>query len=103
MRYLLLLFLFTSCSHSLNLNPKGCYSKGFVKKLDNKIYTIEKSIVSFGESSEYYLKDILESKKVECTKLKNINYTFKTGAIDSIISVLPFIERKTLVINYSID
>ncbi|WP_372655310.1 hypothetical protein [Halobacteriovorax sp.] len=103
MKYLILIFLFTSCSHSLTLNPKGCYSKGLIKNLEKKIYTIEKSVVSFGSSSEHYLKEILESNKIDCRKIKNVNYTFKSDALDSILSVLPFIERKTLVINYSKD
>lgn len=103
MKYFVLIFLFTSCSHSLTLNPKGCYSSGLVKKLDRKINTVEKSVLTFGSSSNYLLQEILESSQIDCKKIKNINYTFKSSALDSIVSVLPFIERKTLVINYSID
>lgn len=100
---LLIFFLFTSCSHSVNINPKGCYSKGQIVPLKLEKHTFETKIYTFGSHSEKYLEEILESKKISCKKIKNINYAFKTDIIDSIVSVVPFIEMKTLVVNYTLE
>ncbi len=103
MKYLLILFLLTSCSHSLTLNPKGCYSKGLVKEHESESLILKDTIISFGFESEKYLEKILEKKKIDCKKVKNMNYTFKQGPFDSLISILPLVSVKTLIINYTLE
>ena len=103
MKYIVLLFFLVGCSHSLTLNPKGCYSRGLVHKHDNESNVFKDTIITFGSESEVYLEKILENEKLECRKIKNMNYTFKQGALDSLVSLVPFINSKTLIIEYTLD
>ncbi|CBW26802.1 putative exported protein [Halobacteriovorax marinus SJ] len=95
------LLLFASCSHSLTLNPKGCYATGMVIPHVDDYKSFETTIISFGDDNSRELQSIFRNKEIDCKKVKNVNYTFKSGPIDSLISILPFVEMKTITINYT--
>lgn len=98
---LLFFFIFTSCTHSIRVSSKGCKSVGLVSETSADYKSFKKNILFFGFSKEIRLDDILKKEKVRCNNVKFINYTWKQGPLDSLLSLLPFVTQKTLKVNYA--
>ncbi len=101
--YLTLCLLLVSCTHNVRISTKNCRASGLFSETSARYKTIKKNVTIFGFTSEMSLKDILTKEKLDCRKVKYINYTWKQGPIDSLVSVIPFMTQKTLLINYAYE
>ncbi|WP_127717605.1 hypothetical protein [Halobacteriovorax sp. HLS] len=97
---ILLSLLLFSCTHTIKVNTKGCNTTGLYSETSANYLVLKKTITTYGLSQDLSLEKLLESRKLSCRKIKYINYTWKQGPIDSLVSILPFVNQKTLVLNY---
>lgn len=97
------LFLLIGCTHKVRVTTKKCKTTGYMSETSADYKTISKTYLFFGLEKEFSLSDLLESSAIDCRKVKYLNYTWKQGPIDSTLSVLPFVNQKTLIVNYAFE
>jgi hypothetical protein len=98
------MFIFlSSCTHRSRISTKNCKTTGLYSETAANYKTFKKNYLFFGFEKEFSLNELLVSKNIECRKIKYINYTWKQGPVDSLISIIPFVNQKTLVVNYALD
>ena len=51
----------------------------------------------FGNSI-LYLKDLMKSKKLSCDEIGQLSYEVKQGALESFLSLLPFLHRERIIV-----
>lgn len=101
MKYFFILFLFMGCTHNTKLIPKGCSGNGKYSETSAEYKKVEEKVFLLGFDQEVSLKDILTSKKVDCRRIKYMNFTWKQTFFDALVSTLPLMTRKTLIIEYA--
>lgn len=106
-----LLFLF-SCSSHVYVTPKACRStaiwgkelkqKGKKDKVlgINRFELVHKVIMPFGvhRKKEVLIRHLLAKEGVSCSSLRSINITTETRFIDGLMSIVPFLSVKTIVV-----
>jgi hypothetical protein len=98
-----ILIISTGCTHNIKISTKGCKASGLFSETSARYKEVKETVSVFGFSKELNLNDFLSSEKVNCKKIRYMNYTWKQGPIDSLLSVVPFYTQKTLVIEYAYE
>jgi len=95
---LCLLFTLSSCASRLIVTPKKCPNKAiWTNHKDNDLLSENKYWV-IGKEKKVFLRDILKEKGITCSQLKSISLTVKKEWSDSLLSIFPFVGRRTLII-----
>ena len=99
----IILTLFSACSTAIRISTKGCR----FKKLNKVRMGSNEEILyneghwfmdhSFGNST-LYLKDLMKSKKMSCEDIGQLSYEVKQGALESFLSLLPFVHRERIIV-----
>ncbi|OUR97838.1 hypothetical protein A9Q84_06470 [Halobacteriovorax marinus] len=102
MKYLFILLLLVGCTHNTRLVSKGCFGSGKYSETNAEYKKHVEGVFYFGMSDEVSLKEILAKENIDCRKIKYMNFTWKQGFFESLVSVLPLMTSKTLIIDYAL-
>ena len=100
---ILLIFFLFSCTHKVKVSTKSCKTTGIYSETNAQYKTISENYLFFGYEKEFSLNKLLVSNNIQCRNIKFLSYVWKQGPIDSLISIIPFVNQKTLVVSYSIE
>ena len=99
--HLSLLLLCSSCGGHLKLSTRGCDLGQAVFDTGDSDVIYDDSLWhknSDGEKKVVYLKELLNEKKIECSRLKTVSYEVGQSFMDQLLSLVPFVRRSHIVI-----
>ncbi len=94
-----ILFLLSSCTHSLSLVATGCHSEGKWGVNGEGLEPLyQKKIWTHPGKTEVRLNEILKETDLNCRTLESLEVNFVTDFWDGLSSLLPGFKRQTLII-----
>jgi hypothetical protein len=95
---LFILLALSSCASKLVLTPRKCPNKAIWVN-DKKLKTFgEKKYWIVGSEKKVFIRDILKENGITCSQIRGMSLTVKREWSDSLLSILPFVARRTLVL-----
>jgi hypothetical protein len=98
---LVLILLLGGCASKVVINPKYCKNKkaSFMAGDERDFhFKIRKwSFFDFKNLEIVDLDEVLKSNKIECNTLKNINVSVEYMFIDAFVTLIPFVNAKTIL------
>lgn len=98
---LFLVLLLGGCASKLVIIPKYCKNKQASFMAGNERdfhFKIRKwSFFDFKNLEVVDLDEVLKSKKIKCSSLKNINVSVEYMFLDAFITLIPFVNAKTIL------
>jgi hypothetical protein len=96
---LALLFSLSSCSIAPVVSAIGCSTQAMWLSgapITGEEFFIEESLWLTPGDEQIPLRDILERHDISCASVQTLSMGWKTSASDSLVSFVPFIQKKTL-------
>jgi hypothetical protein len=96
---LIFLFLLSSCAYRPRVSALGCSTQALWLSggpSAGEEFIIEQSLWLTPGDDVIPLRDILERHNISCASVQTLSMGWTTTSSDSLISFLPFIQKKTL-------
>ncbi len=95
---LFVLFGLISCSSRLVVTPRKCPTRAIWSAYEDLELLGKETYWILGSEKKVFVRDMLKENGVKCSQLKTLKLTIKREWSDTLFSLIPFVARRTLVV-----